>query len=65
MPERYSIAIKSHLPPLPDDRQVVAPRSNVSPDVAAFSGKWSGRWAGTLDQVRVVESIEGRTVTFI
>ncbi len=56
---------QSHLPPLPDDLQVVPPQPNVSPDVAAFSGKWSGRWADTLDHVLVVEKVEGCTVTFV
>ncbi len=56
---------QSHLPPLPDDLKIIAPQTDVAPDVAAFSGKWAGKWAETLDHVLVVEKIEGRTVTFI
>ncbi len=56
---------QSHLPPLPEDLKAIAPPTDVDPDIAAFSSKWAGRWAGNLDHILVVEKIEGRTVTFV
>jgi imidazolonepropionase-like amidohydrolase len=52
-------------PPLPDDVNMVDPAADVPRGMAAFSGKWTGRWANTLDHVLVVEKIDGRNVTFI
>ena len=58
-------ATQSYVPPIPQDVNVVAPEADVPRGVAAFSGKWAGLWANTLDHVLVVEKIDGRNVTFI
>jgi len=58
-------ATQSHVPPIPQDVNVVTPVADVPRSVAAFSGQWAGPWENTLDHVLVVEKIAGRNVTFI
>jgi hypothetical protein len=43
--------------PLPADVSIVAPSADMRKDIAAFSGKWVGRWAGNLDAILIVEEI--------
>ena len=42
---------------MPADVSIVAPSPELRRDVAAFSGKWVGNWAGNLDALLIVEEI--------
>lgn len=44
--------------PLPSNLKIVPPDSAIPPEVAAFSGKWAGKWGGLLDSTLVVTKIE-------
>ncbi len=44
--------------PLPSSINIYKPRPNVPPELAAFSGIWSGRWHGSLDAILVVYYID-------
>jgi len=44
--------------PLPPNVDIVKPGSDVSPEHAMFSGKWSGSWDNNCQVVIVVESID-------
>lgn len=49
--------------PLPRDARIVPPSASMSPDLAGFSGLWTGKWGGTgTDHVLVVEEVGGRDV---
>ena len=43
--------------PLPADVSIVAPSADMRKDIAAFSGKWVGKWTGNLDAILIVEEI--------
>jgi hypothetical protein len=42
---------------LPSEVRLVPPEASVAPQLAAFSGKWSGVWDGILAHVLVMEEI--------
>lgn len=44
--------------PLPATLNIVPPASNLSSEVAAFSGIWDGKWNGYLETILVVEKID-------
>src|SRR5262249_3732770 len=46
--------------PLPANLRIVPPDRRVAPELAAFSGKWSGTWEGdrTGEHILVVEAID-------
>jgi len=46
--------------PLPKNIKIVSPMPNIPIEVAAFSGRWEGTWEGVrpLDSILVVETIE-------
>jgi putative tryptophan/tyrosine transport system substrate-binding protein len=46
--------------PLPESIRIVPPDRRVTPELAAFSGKWFGTWEGyiTNEQLLVVEAID-------
>ena len=43
--------------PLPDDINIVAPATDLPPEIRAFSGKWTGKWDGFQDAILIVEQI--------
>jgi hypothetical protein len=43
--------------PLPSEIRILPPGPDVSPERAAFLGKWFGRWDGSLSHVLIVEEI--------
>lgn len=43
--------------PLPDDIEIVEASASVAPKQAAFIGKWTGKWGGSLATILVVEEI--------
>ena len=51
--------------PLPDDVNIVVPDAKVRKDVAAFSGKWAGRWSGKMPTLLIVERINDDTANVI
>jgi hypothetical protein len=51
--------------PLPDDVAIVAPGEEVDRRVRALSGRWHGRWGGSLGSRLVVERIEGDAATVV
>lgn len=46
--------------PLPKNIKIVSPMPNVPIELAAFSGRWEGTWEGVrpLDSILIVETIE-------
>lgn len=51
--------------PMPPDLRIVPPSSDVSPERAAFSGIWIGRWDNVLDTGLAVEEITPPRVSAI
>ena len=51
--------------PLPEDINIVKAGPDVPPEIAAFSGKWEGDWAGVLDAVLIVTEINRTEATVI
>jgi hypothetical protein len=51
--------------PLPNDVTVTAPGAEVRRNLAAFSGRWTGKWSGVLDSVFIVESIDNEHAEII
>ena len=43
--------------PLPKDIHIVAPAPDLPREIAAFSGKWTGKWEGVQDSILIVEEI--------
>jgi hypothetical protein len=43
--------------PLPTDIHIVTPPADLPREIAAFSGKWTGKWDGVLASVLIVEEI--------
>lgn len=51
--------------PLPKDINIVAPPADLPREIAAFSGKWTGRWDGVLYSVLIVEEINDKEAKII
>ena len=51
--------------PLPKDINIVAPTADLPKEIAAFSGKWTGRWEGVQESVLIVEEINDREARII
>lgn len=51
--------ISRHIP-LPKKIEIVPPSPNLPKEIAAFSGRWEGTWEGSrpLDSILIVENIE-------
>ena len=41
------------------------PADGLRPELAAFSGRWAGRWSGILESVLIVEQIDAKQATII
>lgn len=50
---------------LPTDVTITPPSPDLKPEIAAFSGRWMGVWAGTLDAALVVEKIDARSARVV
>lgn len=62
----YETSRFSILPaPLPETVRIVPPNPDVPPELAAFSGKWVGRWDGELDHILVVEEVRSTHASVI
>ena len=44
--------------PLPNDISIVPPSPDLPKDLAAFSGKWAGRWSHGIDAMMIFEKID-------
>jgi imidazolonepropionase-like amidohydrolase len=51
--------------PLPGSIEIIMPEPGVRPEVAAFSGAWTGKWDGVLEHRLVVEDIDPPTARVI
>ncbi|MGH8066892.1 MAG: amidohydrolase family protein [Candidatus Entotheonellia bacterium] len=51
--------------PLPASLEVIPPEPGIGPDMAFFSGAWSGLWYGILEHRLVVEDIDPPTARVI
>ena len=51
--------------PLPEDINIVAPPADLPREIAAFSGKWAGKWDGVQDCVLIVEEINDKEAKII
>ena len=51
--------------PLPATLNIVPPSPDVPPEIAAFSGKWEGKWWGFQDAILVVEKIDSKEAELI
>jgi hypothetical protein len=51
--------------PLPSDLTTAPPDPNLRKELAAFSGKWVGKWSGLLDAVLIVEEIDSKQAKVI
>jgi len=51
--------------PLPKDINIVAPSANLPKEIAAFSGKWAGKWDGVQGSVLIVEEINDKEARII
>jgi len=51
--------------PLPEDINIIVPTPDTPQSISAFSGKWTGQWANTLDHTLIVERVEERKITLV
>ena len=51
--------------PLPPEIEIVPPSPALSPELAAFSGRWEGVWEGELESVLIVEEIDSQEARVI
>ena len=52
-------------PPLPDTINIIPPSPDVSPEIAAFSGIWEGKWGEDQKTIIVVEKIDNQKAEII
>jgi hypothetical protein len=51
--------------PLPNDVKIIPPATDLSPEIAAFSGTWKGYWSGELAAELIVERISSAEAQII
>jgi hypothetical protein len=51
--------------PLPKNINIVAPPADLPREIAAFSGKWTGKWDAVLNSVLIVEEINDKEAKVI
>ena len=51
--------------PLPKDINIVAPPADLPKEIAAFSGKWTGKWDGVQKAVLIVEEINEKEAKIV
>jgi hypothetical protein len=52
-------------PPLPNDIKIIPPAPDLPKDIAAFSGKWAGKWDNGTETILIVEEIHDTWVQVV